>query len=961
VDQLGEYQPVATEPRSVARGNDPTELLGIASWRLGQFRVIKRLGRGASASVWLATPFFNDEKARKVALKVFALQRRDAKVLADGTIGPGGRVVEEASMLSLVSHPNVVNFYNLEWDPEKSLLGLVMEFIDGQTLADKLIPAPLPIAEVLKVGSAIAGALTEIDRLGLVHRDVKPANIIQSGNTYKLLDFGIAANRSHGNVTTFEGIPIETSEGSSPSGIGLFGTVGYIDPEHYDKGHEPDHLSDIYSLGATLYEALTGVRPATAAGGLDADVLRGGAQAPTLTARGLAVPKPLASLIARMLQPQPKLRPAHARVVQAECEAIARFLQNRAACVAVESSAPFKGMSPYASDDAQVFFWRDNEVATAVRLLANAPVLLVQGRTGVGKTSFVCAGVMPQIQRGALGPFPQRWHTCGLRAISGVVDQIFHELQLKRMDPADLLETLVVQAGDRHLGYTLFLDDADGIAELPAVDREWLIQLVQEVVEFPQSCFRLILGVNEAVGLPSSLLRGLASHTLPLTPIPPAAWSVIIERSVAAYGYEFESDSLRKAVIEEAQRRPLSAALTQFALQELWDQRDQERKLITQESWSMSGGFAGAVARHANRSLERLASEIPDGERLGRGILVELVAADGGRANLTREELLRAWPGSERVIDALIVARLIKEVGARIRIVHQMLIDDWLALADWVDANRGNAMFVRSLAGAAALFAETRGVGVLWRGSQLRRACSLPRQKLAQEQLNFIDESVARSHQRGLRRLVTAVLAGAVVVLLAGMLVRWVRSNRTAAHSEVSVIQAGDPNTPEKVREVFANLTKEDKREALRLIREELAVLQQGVATNAPAASPVSSSASISAPVAPHQNVPKPHVSPASAAVPGAVAPPPQLSPAPPSPQAGVPQQIESIAKGCMEPGRSPGSRALNVIVRGDGTISWTRFEGAFTQGETACVTSALSRKTFPSRAGDVTLARVGF
>jgi serine/threonine protein kinase len=938
----------------------------MASWRLGQFKVTKRLGRGASASVWLAHPVFNDEKTRKVALKVFALERRHSRLRDDGTIGPGGRVVEEASMLSLINHPNVVNFYNLEWDPEKKLLGLVMEFIDGQTLADKLF-VPLPVGEVLKVGSAIAAALTEIDRVGLVHRDVKPANIIQSGNTYKLLDFGIAANRSHGNVTTFEGMPIETGDGSSPSGVGLFGTIGYIDPEHYDKGREPDHLSDIYSLGATLYEALTGMRPAAGAGGMDADVMRGGAEPLTLTARGLAVPKPLASLIARMLHPNPSMRPVHARVVLAECDAIARFLQSRSANVAVENSAPFKGMAPYGSEDAQVFFWRDNEVATALRLLMNAPVLMVQGRTGVGKTSFVCAGVIPQIERGALGPFPQRWHTCRLRAVGGVVDQIFSEVKLKRAPPLELLETLVVQAGDKHLGYTLFLDDADGIASLPQADRDWLIDLVQEVIEFPQSCFRLILGVNESIGLPPGMLTSLAPQTLPLTPIPPAAWSVIIERSIAAYGFEFESDQLRKDIIDEAQSKSVSVALTQFALQELWEERDCEHRLITREAWNMSGGVAGAMARHANRTLEKIDAEFADGKRLARGILVELVALDGTRANLTRDELLRAWPGSNDIIQALLEARLIKEIDGRIRIVHQLMIDNWIALTEWVDANRGNAMFVRSLAGAAALFAESHGRGVLWRGTQLKRACDLPREKLTADQRNFIDESLARGRQRMLRRMVGGVMLAAAAILLVGLIVRGVRVllQEDEIHGDVSVIQLGERDTPTKVREVFGNLSTEDKQEALRLIREDLAVAQsKNTAELSQAAVPT-----LSVP-APHAEGPLHHAadptaafkagsvkSPAGTRTAAAGAAPPTAPPvlAPND----VPNQVERAASGCLEANASATPRFVNVIVRGDGSASWARFEGDFTQAEKACIQARIFKETFKSRAGDITLARV--
>lgn len=954
MSHVGQYVPADARGQQSVRASDPTELLDQASWRLGQFQVLERLGRGASASVWLARPRFSNENTRKVALKVFSLDHRDARTMEDGTIGPGGRVVEEAYMLGLISHPNVVNFYNLEWDPEKKLLGLAMEYIDGKTLADKLdTSAPLPVAEVLKIGSAIAGALTEIDRVGLVHRDVKPANIVQSGNTYKLIDFGIAATRAQGNVTTFEGIPIETGDGSSPSGVGLFGTVGYIDPEHYAKGLEPDHLSDIYSLGATLYEALTGMRPAASEKGLDATILQGNALPPTITARGVAVPKPLASLIARMIHSQPKMRPPHARVVQAECDAIARFLQSRGARVAPENNAPFKGLAPYGEDDAEVFFWRDTERATAIQLLRDTPVLVVQGRTGVGKTSFVCAGVLPEIERGRLGPFPQRWHTCRLRAVPGVVNQIFAEIQAARIAPGDLLEALVEQAGSKHVGYAFFLDDADGMATLAPDEQEWLLQLVHEVLEFPQSCFRVILGMNEATGLPSDLLRSLASNTLPLTPIPPAAWSVIIDKALAAYGYVFESDDLRNLVIQEAQAHSASVALTQFALQELWEQRDQERKLISQDAWEMCGGFTGAIARHANRTLERINEALTDGGRLARGLLVQLVAPDGSRATLGREELLRAWPESERVLDALVAARLVKDVGGRVRIVHQVVIDNWLALAEWVDANRGNAMFRRSLAGAAALFSENRAAGVPWRGTQLTRARALPRETLTADETTFIDESVYRSHRRLLRTVVLYVVAGAVLIIS----IAWLRSHSNESGS-VSIVTPGDLNTKEKVVSTFFQLSPADQKAALREIdeaqRPNEVALPRSLTQQPPPESKTERPAEVKPTERPAVVAARPTpVAPASPLVPAAATPTPKSTP-----EAQVPGRVERVASHCLAEG-SKGPRFVNVIVRGDGSVGWSRFEGEFTPAEKDCVSKEIARHTFPTRAGDITLARV--
>ncbi len=193
-------------------------------------------------------------------------------------------------------------------------MGLAMEYVAGTPL-DKRLDADqrLSIAGTLAVGIAIASALSAVHRAGLVHRDVKPGNVIEAAGIYKLIDFGIAAadalsakkpreNRKP-KVIMLDDLPLEigatkissmeggvtqgpaSSTSSDPSSLGVrCGTVGYIDPVVVSMGVPATPSSDLYALGAMLFECLTGKVPAAAlmpdGRGLKGEVLDGRAAAP---------------------------------------------------------------------------------------------------------------------------------------------------------------------------------------------------------------------------------------------------------------------------------------------------------------------------------------------------------------------------------------------------------------------------------------------------------------------------------------------------------------------------------------------------------------------------------------------------------------------------------------------------------------------------------------------------------
>ncbi|HET9253390.1 MAG TPA: protein kinase [Candidatus Eisenbacteria bacterium] len=202
--------------------------------RILHYRVVGRLGQGGMGEVVLA----EDERlGRRVALKF--LSRSFA---ADPQARE--RLQREARSLAALSHPHIATIHALEESAER--LFLVMEYVEGETLAQAIARRPLPVEHALSVGLAMAEALAHAHARGVVHRDVKPANIlIRPDGSAVLTDFGIADLESATRLT---------AEGYTP------GTVAYMSPEQA-RGARVDARSDLFSLGAVLYEALTGARP----------------------------------------------------------------------------------------------------------------------------------------------------------------------------------------------------------------------------------------------------------------------------------------------------------------------------------------------------------------------------------------------------------------------------------------------------------------------------------------------------------------------------------------------------------------------------------------------------------------------------------------------------------------------------------------------------------------------------
>ena len=209
--------------------------------QLGPYEILSLVGSGGMGEVYKAV---DSRLERTVAIKVLPhTHTRDTNAQQ--------RLTREARLVAGLSHPHICRLFDIGQHDGADFL--VMEYLEGQTLASRLTRGKLPLEQALRYGIEMAGALAAAHAAGIVHRDIKPSNVILTGSGAKLLDFGVAKPRSALSIVEGDGTTEQplTQEGT------IAGTVQYMAPEQLE-GHEADARSDIFAFGAVLFEAVTG-------------------------------------------------------------------------------------------------------------------------------------------------------------------------------------------------------------------------------------------------------------------------------------------------------------------------------------------------------------------------------------------------------------------------------------------------------------------------------------------------------------------------------------------------------------------------------------------------------------------------------------------------------------------------------------------------------------------------------
>jgi serine/threonine protein kinase len=325
---------------------------------LGTYRLLGKLGVGGMGEVWKAE---DTRLGRLVAIKILPQAvAADAQAI--------GRMKREARTAAQLYHPNIATIHAFE--EAEGRIFIVMEFVDGEPLTRLIARGPMAEADVCRVGRSVADALAEAHEKGIIHRDIKPDNVVVSGSRVKVLDFGIAKQVEQQSVNANDPTTVLTQQGM------IIGTVFYMSPEQA-LGKPLDARTDLFSLGVVLYEAATGRRPFHGDTATDTitRIVRDEAPIPRSVSQGLA------TIITRCLRKDREQRFSSAREL---AQALEAQLAVAPTAPLTRPPAPASAAAPTVLTSAHVQPRRSNVwiwiAAVAALLLAGAVGAFVMSR-----------------------------------------------------------------------------------------------------------------------------------------------------------------------------------------------------------------------------------------------------------------------------------------------------------------------------------------------------------------------------------------------------------------------------------------------------------------------------------------------------------------------------------------------------------------------------------------------------
>jgi len=438
--------------------------------------------------------------------------------------------------------------------------------------------------------------------------------------------------------------------------------------------------------------------------------------------------------------------------------------------VAVEAASdddgPYRGLEAFGPGDARWFVGRERAVEDCLNRLRDRRLVAIVGPSGAGKSSFVLAGVVPGA--GAAHVAVTRPGAAPLAALAAALGAaadadgaaIVARARTLAVDGAvlvvvDQLEELVTRGGDA-AGF------GAALAALLAVPDVRAIVTVRD---------DFLVRVAAATGLGDAMSAGIVLLG------PPALVDLhrIVSEPAARAGYRFDDPGLAVAMVTAAAEATSPLPLLSFAARALWARRDRQLKLLRRADLDALGGLVGALATHADATVDALPG---DGEAQVRSLLATLATAEGTRIAASRDELVDGG-ASAAVIDRLIDARLLVSRDGAVELVHEALLTAWPRLARW---RRDDALAAQLRDGvrSAATQWETRGRprDLLWRGDALdelrvgRRRHAL---RLTRRDEAFCAASLAEAQRRVRRRRLIVGAGFVAVVAVALVLARATR------------------------------------------------------------------------------------------------------------------------------------------------------------------------------------------
>ena len=715
-----------------------------------RYQIRSQLGRGGMGEVWRA---FDLKLRVEVALKAMRVdlfkdeRRRDL-------------LRREVRAAREVVSPNVCRIFDLV---EAGGIELVsMEYVDGGTLLDVLRErGPLDLKEAQDIASQFLAGLEAIHKAGLVHRDIKPENIMLTrAGRVVVMDFGLARQEDSGAGT-------------------VSGTPAYMAPEQA-AGLKVDARADVYAAGVVLAEMVS-------PGGIKSFESRQSVWEGVRSEPCKLPDTPWAPVLKKAVAKEPANRYNSAHTLIRALEDVTLRVEG------AEDLTPYPGLASFTEEDAEYFFGREAEIEAMWAKLERPHLLALIGPSGAGKSSFIRAGLIPAAPAGwscvVCTPGNAPFITLGqamAREMAGDADAM---QQLLRFEEGDIAVELLAHWRERHQQALLIVDQFEELFTQNPGD-------VQSRFAMLLGCLALEADVHVLLSMRDDFLIRCHGHR-PLAPlfdsmtplgppIGPALRRALVQPAMKC-GYRFEDDDLVEEMLAEVEGERGALPLLAFALARLWKKRDRDNGLLTRQTYQGIGGVGGALAQHAEATIDRIGS---DRISIVREIFRNLVTAEGTRAVREWDELLSVFDGetgpqlssrakrpkaaesrdppkygattkspsasrsggdpstrssdslaqddrkgaAQEVLRELIDARLltsyevheeIEETTRRVEIIHESLLANWPRLVRWQTQDADSAQLRDQLRQAARTWDEhDRSDDMLWTGSAYREFAS---------------------------------------------------------------------------------------------------------------------------------------------------------------------------------------------------------------------------------------------
>lgn len=775
------------------------------------YRLFEEIGSGAFSVVWRGE---QPSVQREVALK----QIRSELASQPEFIR---RFEAEAHLVARLEHPHIVPLIDFWRDPDSAYL--VMRWLRGGTLERRLDDGALTLDETLLLARQIGGALSTAHAHGIVHRDVKTANILfDEQNNAFLGDFGIA---------------LEAAESAGPEAALSPGSPLYAAPEQIRRERLGPE-ADVFSLGVVLFECLTGSLPFTNAASPEQLVEHQlHTEYPTLAELRADVPPHISDAVAKATAKEPSSRYASIGefidALEAPADTTSPFSNNTPGdttlTVQQDLENPYLGLQAFDDGDHDRFFGRDRLVTELVsRLTGNSVAsrsLVVVGPSGSGKSSVVRAGLLPALRAGAVSG-SSNWFSTTM--VPGDDPYEALEVALLRIavnPPPSLLEQL--RDGPRGILRTVrrcLATDADTLVLLldqfeevfhgrAAADAHDFLDALAVAVDDPASPLRLVATLradfyHRPLQHPT-FARVLTAAAVDVAPLAADELERAIVEPAAQLGIGFEPGLVAR-IAAEAVGQPSPLPLLQHTLRELFERRAAGESTLTAEAYDELGGLSGALAARAE-SVYELADEHQ--RTAMRTVFGHLTDPTGASADLRRRAFVADLgddPAVGWVVGQFASARLLtldRNAATReptVEVAHEALLREWPRLASWLDEDRDLLRTTRSISIAAAAWLDGRRSDTdLYRGDRLRAALDLlfdDPDRLRPVDTEFLHASrlaeaasldADRRRVRRLRQLVAGTAVALVLALIAGG-IAFDQQRRAQTEADAAVAAATD-------------------------------------------------------------------------------------------------------------------------------------------------------------------------